>query len=122
MMKRSAALVFLLGMMSAVALGQRHADMVVFEIPPGIQTLVPVTPGDIEARAFKVVYLKNDRLIEEAQSLIQNTNETFEPKMIRAKIKCGTESYVFDSEGVGVSSHGKAVKIDFNRLREILGR
>ncbi len=42
--------------------------------------------------------------------------------MVRAKIKFGAESYVFDSQGVGISSSGKAVKIDFKRLGEILGR
>lgn len=100
----------------------RKNVVVVFEIPPEVETYVPVTPADIEERAFKVVYLKNERQADEAVALIREGNEALDPEMIRFKIIRNDESYVFDNKGIGISSKGKAVKIDLKGLTAVLSR
>jgi len=103
-------------------LAQKHQDMVIFEIPYDIQTVAPITPSDIEREAFKVIYLRDDIMISDVQALINKADEAPDTRMIRAKFQLGEKSYIFDSRGVGVSSSGEAVRIDFRKLGEIIGR
>jgi hypothetical protein len=121
-MFKSIGLLLLLATICCTAGGQVIAKVVVYEIPAGVETYVPVTRDDIEERAFKVVSLKNDKQASEAIALIHETHEAFDPKRIRVKIVKGDESYVFDANGIGVSSSGKSVAIDISQLTVVLSK
>lgn len=95
-------------------------NVVVFWIPPQVETYVPVTAQDIERMAFKVVSIKNERQANQVLSLVQKSNQAVDSKKIRIKISTEGEFYNFDSNGIGVSSKGEAVEIDIPKLKEAL--
>jgi hypothetical protein len=121
-MFRSFKLLSILAIICCAAEAQVSAKVIVFEIPSGIETYVPVTGNDIEERAFKVVSLRNEKQASEAIALIRETHDVADPKKIRLKIVAGNEFYVFDARGVGVSSSGKQVKIDIAQLEVVLSK
>jgi len=122
-MTRFSSLFLSLAIFANIAGGQVRKDVVVvFEIPSEVETYIPVTAADIEERAFKVVYLKNERQAAETLALIRDGNEAVDPEMIRIKITGNDESYVFDKRGIGVSAKGKSVKIDLKDLTAVLSR
>lgn len=97
--------------------GKVSTDVEVFWIPPEVETYVPVTPENIEKMAFKIVWVKNEKQAEEVVGLIQTSNQAVDSKRIRVKISTGDKYYTFDSDGIGVSSAGEAVRIDLKRLK-----
>ena len=107
-------------------LGSQHGggkvpkNVKVFWIPPLVETYVPVTMENIEQMAFKVVSIKNERQADQVLSLIQRSNQGLGSKKIRIEISTEHGSYNFDASGIGVSSTGEAVKIDIQKLKQVL--
>jgi hypothetical protein len=100
--------------------GKVSNNVVVFWIPPQVETYIPVTSENIEKMAFKVVTIKNERQADEVLRLIQESNKAVDAKRIRIKISNGEQFYDFDGTGIGVSSKGRAVKIDVEKLKRVL--
>lgn len=92
----------------------------VFWVPPEVETYIPVTVDSIEKAAFKIVHIKDKRQADELIALIEKSEQTVDGKRIRIKISTGNKSYSFDSNGVGVSSTGEAVRIELSKLRKVL--
>ncbi len=106
---------------SSLSVGGHVTKIVkVFWIPPDVETYIPVTPENIEEMAFKIVEIKDDKQASDVMALIQKTNQVVESKRIRVKISSHDKFYNFDSNGIGVSSAGEAVKIDLKRLKQVL--
>lgn len=100
--------------------GKVSSKVVVFWVPPEIETYLPVTAENIEQWAFKIVTIKNEKQAKQVLSLIQKSNQSLDSKKIRIKISTDREFYNFDAKGVGVSSKGEAVKIDIQKLKQVL--
>ncbi len=94
--------------------------VVVFWIPPEVQTYVPVTGENIEQRAFKIVSIKNERQADQVLSLIQRSSQSLDSNEIRIKIVNNDIFYICDKHGVGISSTHEAVKIDIPKLKQVL--
>ena len=92
----------------------------VFWIPSQVETYAPVTPDNIEQMAFKIVSVKNERQADQIVSLIGKTNQKLDTNRIRIKISTEQSSYNFDANGVGLSSTGEQVKIDIQKLKQVL--
>ncbi|MGB8851579.1 MAG: hypothetical protein WCC76_17840 [Candidatus Acidiferrales bacterium] len=92
-------------------------NFVVFWIPPQVETYLSVTPENIEARALKIVHIKDEEQPDKIISLIKKSKQAVDTKRIRVKITADDKFYNFDSYGTGVSSAGEAVQIDFNKLK-----
>ena len=100
--------------------GKMSKDVVVFWIPPEVETYVPVTPENIEEVAFKIVHIKNQKQADKIIDLIEKSDQSVDSKRIRAKIVTDDRFYNFDSKGTGISSTGQAVKIDLKNLKLVL--
>lgn len=100
--------------------GKVSEKVVVFWIPPGIETYLPVTAENIEQQAFKIVTVRNEKQADQVLSLIQKSNQRLESGRIRIKISTDTKFYNFDANGIGVSSRGEAVRIDIKKVKEVL--
>src|SRR5258708_30451587 len=100
--------------------GKMSEKVVVFWIAPQIETYVPVTMENIENMAFKVVSVNNDRQADQILNLIQTSNQGPDSKKIRIKISTGGRFYDFDANGTGISSKGETVKIDIQKLKQLL--
>ena len=113
--------VLALAMIGAANYGPKlSAKVIVFWVPLEIETYLPVTAKNIEQRAFKIVAIRNERQAGQVISLIRRSNQRIEAGRIRIKISTDTEFYNFDAEGIGVSSKGEAVKIDIQKLKQVL--
>jgi len=93
---------------------------VVFWVPPEIETYLPVTAENIEQRAFKIVTIRNEEQADQVVGLVQKSNQRLESGRIRIKISTDRGFYNFDASGIGVSSTGEAVKIDIQKLKQVL--
>lgn len=117
-------LYFVLPVLAAIGLqspgGKVSNNVVVFWIPPQVETYIPVTSENIEEMAFKIVTIKNERQADEVLRLVQESNKTVDSKRIRIKISADGRFYDFDANGIGVSSKGKTVKIDIQKLKQVL--
>jgi len=112
---------FVLALISLAGYGGKMSkNLVVFWVPPEIETYTPVTAENIEQRAFKIITIRNEEQADQVLSLIQKSNQRLESGRIRIKISADTGFYNFDANGIGVSSRGEAVKIDIPKLREVL--
>jgi hypothetical protein len=100
--------------------GEVSKNVRVFWIPPEVETYTAVTAENIEEVAFKIVHIKNERQANEIVGLIQESKQVVDSKRIRVKISAGGKFYNFDSNGVGVSSTGEAVRIDLKSLKLVL--
>jgi hypothetical protein len=100
--------------------GKDTGNIRVFWVPPEVETYVPVTDGNIEEMAFKVVIVKNSHQADQITSLIHKSEQEADSKRIRVKIVTGDKFYNFDSNGLGVSSEGQSVAIDLKRLKIVL--
>jgi len=92
----------------------------VFWIPWTVETYSPVTPENIEIEAGKIVRIRDEEQTDHVLGLIMKSEQKVDPKRIRVKIKTETKFYNFDSDGIGVSSTGEAVKIDLKKLKSAL--
>jgi hypothetical protein len=92
----------------------------VFWIPPAVEFDTPVTPENIEEEAFKIVRIRYEPQADETLALIMKSDQKVNLKRIRVKIKTDAKFYNFDSDGIGVSSAGEAVKIDLKKLKSVL--
>ena len=99
---------------------QTTKNVIVFWIPPEIETYVPVTAKDVEKRAFKIVQVKNEAQADEILKLIQKSDQEVNPNRIRVRISTGDKFYDFDSNGTGISSVREAVRIDLKKLKLVL--
>lgn len=99
---------------------EMYKNVKVFWIPPQVETYIPVTVENIEKMAFKIVDVKNEKLATEITGAIQKSNQRVDPKRIRVKIVTDDKFFNFDSNGLGVSSAGEAVRIDLKKLKEVL--
>jgi putative lipoic acid-binding regulatory protein len=95
-------------------------QVVAFWIPSQVETYAPVTPENIERMAFKVVSVKNERQADQVVSLIERTNQRLDANRIRIKISTEQNFYNFDANGIGISSNGEQVKIDIQKLKQVL--
>jgi len=95
-------------------------QVVVFWIPPQVETYVPVTMENIEQMAFKIVSIRNERQADQVLGLIQKSKQGLDSKKLRIKISTDRGFYGFDANGIGVSSKGEAVKIDIQKLKHVL--
>lgn len=100
--------------------GKVSSKVVVFWVPPQIETYTPVTVENIEQRAFKIVTVRNGKQADQVLSLIQKSNQRLESARIRIKVSTDREFYDFDANGVGISSKGEAVEINIAKLKEVL--
>lgn len=111
----------ILSIFGSPSYGEKVAKkVVVFWIPPKVDTYVPVTAENIEQRAFKVVSIKNEQQADQLLSLVQKSTQQLDSMRIRIKISTDHGAYDFDFNGVGVSSSGEAVKIDIQKLKDVL--
>lgn len=109
------------GLMGSQSHGGRVSEKtIVFWIPPQIETYVPVTIENIEQMAFKTVSVKNEKQAGQILSLIQGSNQKLDSKKVRIKISTDRGFYNFDANGIGVSSKGESVKIDIQKLKQVL--
>ena len=95
-------------------------DVIVFWIPPEIETCIPVNAEDVERRAFKVVQVKNEAQADRILKLIQKSDQEVNPNRIRIRISTGDKFYDFDSNGIGISSVRESVRIDLKKLKLVL--
>jgi hypothetical protein len=119
---RSLSLAFLvLALVNLQSYGAKAMEKVVaFWIPSQVETYAPVTPENIERMAFKVVSVKNERQADQVITLIERTNQKLDANRIRIKISTEQNSYNFDANGIGISSNGEQVKIDIQKLKQVL--
>jgi putative lipoic acid-binding regulatory protein len=119
---RSLSLAFLvLALVNLQSYGAKSMEKVVaFWIPSQVETYAPVTPENIERMAFKVVSVKNERQADQVVSLIEKTNQKLDTNRIRIKISTEQNFYNFDANGIGISSNGEQVKIDIQKLKQVL--
>jgi hypothetical protein len=119
---RSLSLAFLvLALVNLQSYGAKAMEKVVaFWIPSQVETYAPVTPENIERMAFKVVSVKNERQADQVVSLIEKTNQKLDTNRIRIKISTEQNFYNFDANGIGISSNGEQVKIDIQKLKQVL--
>jgi hypothetical protein len=96
------------------------ARVEVFWIPPAVEFDTPVTPENIEEVAFKIVRIRDEVQADQVLGLIKTTDQKADSKEIRVKIRTDAKFYNFDSNGIGVSSTGEAVKIDLKKLKSVL--
>jgi hypothetical protein len=96
------------------------AEVAVFWIPSQIEFYAPVTADNIEQSAFKIVSVKNERQAQQVVSLIEITNQKLNAYRIRVKISTKQNFYNFDANGIGISSKGEQVKIDVQKLKQVL--
>jgi len=114
-------LVVLLGLASLQSHGAKATDkVVVFWIPSQMETYTPVTPENIERMAFKTVSVKNKHQADQVVALIEQTSRKLDANRIRIKISTEQISYNFDADGIGISSSGEQVKIDIQKLKQVL--
>jgi len=100
--------------------GKVPKEVVVFWIPPEVETYVPVTKENIEQMAFKIVSVRNEKQADEVLSLIHKSNKGLDSKKIRIKISTDRGFYILDANGIGVSSRGEAVEMDIQKLKLVL--
>jgi len=100
--------------------GKESNQVVVFWIPPQIETYVPVTTENIEAMAFKTVSIRNERQTDQVLGLIQKSKQGLNSKKLRIKISTDRGFYNFDADGIGLSSKGEAVETDIQKLKQAL--
>jgi putative lipoic acid-binding regulatory protein len=112
---------FVLALVNLQSYGAKAMEkVVVFWIPSQVETYAPVTPENIERMAFKVVSVKNERQADQVVSLIERTNQKLDANRIRIKISTEQNFYNFDANGIGISSNGEQVKIDIQKLKQVL--
>jgi len=112
---------FVLALVNLQSYGAKAMEkVVVFWIPSQVETYAPVTPENIERMAFKVVSAKNERQADQVVSLIERTNQKLDANRIRIKISTEQNFYNFDANGIGISSNGEQVKIDIQKLKQVL--
>ena len=99
---------------------QASTKVVVFWMPPQVETYTPVTMQNIEDRAFKVVSIRNEKQAGQLIGLVQTSDQRFASGRIRIKITTEHGFYDFDASGLGVSSTGKAMKINIEKLKQVL--
>jgi hypothetical protein len=117
---RSVSVAFLaLALLSFHSYGAK-AKVVVFWIPSQVETYAPVTADNIEQMAFKTVSVRNERQAGQIVSLIEKANQKLDANRIRIKISTEQNSYNFDANGIGISSNGEQVKIDIQKLKQVL--
>ncbi|HUJ31273.1 MAG TPA: hypothetical protein VLY23_08340 [Candidatus Acidoferrum sp.] len=92
----------------------------VFWIPWTVETYAPVTPENIEKEALKIIRIRDEEQTDHVLGLIMKSDQKVDSKRIRVKIKTESKFYNFDSDGIGVSSIGEAVKIDLKKLKSAL--
>ncbi len=95
-------------------------SMKIFWIPPEVETYIAITADNIEEQAFKIVDIRDSGQAAEILALIKKSNQTIVAKKIRIKVSTEKKSYVFDSNGIGVSSSGEPVQIDLSKLRMVI--
>jgi hypothetical protein len=100
--------------------GGPPTSMKIFWIPPEVETYIAMTADNIEAQAFKIVDIRDSGQAGDILALIKKSKQTIDGKRVRIKLSVENKSatsYIFDSNGIGVSSSGEAVQIDLNKLR-----
>jgi hypothetical protein len=119
---RSVSVAFLaLALLSFHSYGAKAMEkVVVFWIPSQVETYAPVTADNIEQMAFKTVSVRNERQAGQIVSLIEKANQKLDANRIRIKISTEQNSYNFDANGIGISSNGEQVKIDIQKLKQVL--
>jgi len=119
---RSLSVAFLvLALASSQSYGAKAMEKVVaFWIPSQVETYAPVTAENIEQMAFKIVSVKNERQADQVVSLIERTDQKLDANRIRIKISTEQNYYNFDANGIGISSNGEHVKIDIQKLKQVL--
>ena len=100
--------------------GKASKNVTVFWVPPEIETYLPVTAENIEQRAFKIVTSRNEEQADQVVGLIQKSNQRLESGRIRIKISTDSGFDNFDAKGIGLSSKTEAVKIDIQKLKQVL--
>jgi putative lipoic acid-binding regulatory protein len=119
---RSLSVAFLvLALANSQSFGAKAMEKVVaFWIPSQVEMYAPVTAENIEQMAFKIVSVKNERQADQVVKLIERTDQKLDAYRIRIKISTGQNYYNFDANGIGISSNREQVKIDIQKLKQVL--